>query len=71
MVINSLGGQKTKSSHRSCRFEKTSDNDLDEATSALATESERFVQDALEKMIRKTRTLLVIAHRLSTIQKAD
>ena len=43
---------------------------LDEATSNLDTESEKYIQDSLEKLM-KGRTTFVIAHRLSTIRKAD
>ena len=43
---------------------------LEEATSAQDTESERLIQDSIEKIARKT-TLLIIAHRLSTIKKAN
>ncbi len=43
---------------------------LDEATSALDTESERYVQDAMRKLMQN-RTTLVIAHRLSTVEHAD
>jgi subfamily B ATP-binding cassette protein MsbA len=43
---------------------------LDEATSALDTQSEKWVQEAIYKLM-ENRTSLVIAHRLSTIQRAD
>src|SRR5690606_6878383 len=44
---------------------------LDEATSSLDAESERLVQQALERLMGKRRTTIIVAHRLATVLKAD
>jgi len=64
------GGQKQRMSIARTVLKNPSLMILDEATSALDTESEKIVQEALEKLM-KDRTSLVIAHRLSTVKNAD
>ncbi|MEA1898238.1 MAG: ABC transporter ATP-binding protein [Bacteroidota bacterium] len=64
------GGQKQRLSIARALLKDPPILIFDEATSSLDTESERLVQDAIEKL-KENRTILVIAHRLSTIKNAD
>jgi subfamily B ATP-binding cassette protein MsbA len=64
------GGQKQRISIARALLKNAPVLILDEATSALDSESERWIQAALAKLVR-SRTTLVIAHRLSTIEQAD